>query len=334
MIVFLLIAVFTVSFLITGAIRRYALARQLMDIPNARSSHSVPTPRGGGVGFVVAFLLALPCVVWLGGVDARSALAVGIPGLLVAVLGFVDDHGHIAARWRLLGHFIASAIGLLLLNGLPPVEIAGYLLDLGWMGNVLAVFFLVWMLNLFNFMDGIDGLAASEAVFVLLGLAFLYGVTGSAAVWVPLALVLAASAFLIWNFPPAKIFMGDAGSGFLGITIAVMVLGAGWLNPQFLWSGLVLSAVFVTDSTVTLIRRLCQRERVFEAHCTHGYQRAARQYKSHMKVTVAVNAINILWLWPIAWWAAIEPAGGGTKAVVAYLPLIALALYFKAGARR
>lgn len=333
MIPYLLIAVFATSFFITGAIRRYALARQLMDIPNARSSHSVPTPRGGGVGFVVAFLLALPFLVWAGVTDAMGALAIGIPGLLVAVLGFIDDHGHVAARWRLLGHFAASVIGLWLLNGLPPVEIAGRVLDLGWVGNVLAVFYLVWMLNLFNFMDGIDGLAASEAVFVLVGMAVLCTVTSQITLWTPLVLAIATAAFLIWNFPPAKIFMGDAGSGFLGITIALVTLGAGWESPNLLWSGLILSAMFVTDATVTLMRRLWQRDRVFEAHCAHGYQRVSRRYKSHLKVTLVLSAINILWLFPIALWASFEPAGGGMKAVIAYLPLVALALHFRAGAR-
>ena len=333
MIPYLLIAVFAISFFITGAIRRYALARQLMDIPNARSSHSVPTPRGGGVGFVVAFPLALPILVWMGAVDVRGALALGIPGLMVAVLGFIDDHGHVAARWRLLGHFAASMIGLWLLNGLPPVEMAGRVLDLGWVGNVLAVFYLVWMLNLFNFMDGIDGLAAGEAVFVLFGMAILCPIADEVTLWTPLVLAIATAAFLIWNFPPAKIFMGDAGSGFLGITIALVILGAGWKSPQLLWSGLILSAVFVTDATVTLIRRLWQRDRVFEAHCAHGYQRISRRYKSHLKVTLAVGSINILWLFPIALWASYEPTGGLTKAVIAYLPLVAVALYFKAGAR-
>lgn len=332
MIPYLLIAVFATSFFITGAIRRYALARQLMDIPNARSSHSVPTPRGGGVGFVVAFLLALPFLVWAGVTDARGALAIGIPGLIVAVLGFVDDHGHVAARWRLLGHFTASVIGLWLMNGLPPVEIAGRVLDLGWVGNVLAVFYLVWMLNLFNFMDGIDGLASAEAIFIFLGISALHMLQMNlATALIALFLALSVTAFIIWNCPPAKIFMGDAGSGFLGVMVGIIVLVSARSDPDFLWGGLILSGVFVTDATVTLFRRLVAGFKVYEAHRTHAYQHAARKLSSHGKVTRGVTAINILWLLPISIWVTAGGGDGFLGTVIAYLPLIALSLLYRAG---
>lgn len=214
----LLLAVFAGSWALTFLLLRYALAKRLMDIPNERSSHSIPTPRGGGAAIVVSFLLALPV---LTGLDLLSpAVLYGLlgSGLLVAVIGFADDHGHIAARWRLLGHFIAAGWALFWLNGLSPIEFFGVVVDLGWFGNIVALVYLVWMLNLYNFMDGIDGLASAEAISVCLGMCLVYWFSGYVELfWTPLILAAAVAGFLWWNFPPARIFMGDAGSGFLGL---------------------------------------------------------------------------------------------------------------------
>ena len=149
-------AVAVLSLVLTAVLRRYALSRSIIDIPNARSSHSVPTPRGGGVAIVIAFLVSLP---FLGAFDLvpwSQLIAVGGAGALVAVIGFMDDHGHIAARWRLLGHFAAAIWSLAWMGGLPPIVMFGFSLDLYWFGHILAAIYLVWMLNLYNFMDGIE----------------------------------------------------------------------------------------------------------------------------------------------------------------------------------
>lgn len=167
-------AVAGVSLILTALLRRYALARSIVDIPNARSSHSIPTPRGGGVAIVLAFLLVLPFLGWAQLVSLPVLVAIGGAGALVAVVGFMDDHGHIAARWRLLGHFCAAAWALIWLGGLPPLTLFGMGVDLGWFGYILAAFYLVWMLNLYNFMDGIDGIASVEAICSCLGACLLY----------------------------------------------------------------------------------------------------------------------------------------------------------------
>ena len=330
----LLPAVTIVALVLTGGLRRYALSRSLIDIPNARSSHVVPTPRGGGVSIVISFLLALLLSASLGLIAWPLTWALFGAGAGIAVLGFLDDHGHISARWRLLGHFIAAAWALFWISGLPPLTFMGLTVDLGWAGHFLAAVYLVWLLNLYNFMDGIDGIASVEAICVCLGSALLYWLTGHEQIALaPLLLGFAVAGFLYWNFPKARIFMGDAGSGFLGVTLGVLSLQAAWAAPQLLWSWLILLGVFITDATWTLLRRLLRGDKVYEAHRSHAYQFASRQFGKHVPVTLAVLAINICWLLPIALLVGNGTVDSVVGLVVAYLPLIALAMKFKAGAK-
>lgn len=328
---FLLAAVAVLSFVLTGLMRRYALARELLDRPNERSSHSAATPRGGGVAIVAAFVFGLQLTGT--GVSMATMMALAVGGLGVAVVGFVDDHGHIAARWRLLAHFSCAA-WMLYWIGFPRFEWMGITIEPGSMAVVLAAFYLVWMLNLYNFMDGIDGIAGVEALTV--------GAGGTAAYWLaglpmagdaglPALLAAAALGFLLWNFPRAKIFMGDAGSGFIGLMLGAFSLQAAVARPALLWCWLVLLGVFIVDATVTLIRRLLRGERVYEAHRSHAYQHASREFGAHRPVTLAVGAINVLWLLPWALAVASGRVDGVVGLVVAYVPLLVLALRFKAG---
>ncbi|MHA3737424.1 MraY family glycosyltransferase [Pseudomonas sp. Eth.TT006] len=318
----------------TAVLRRYALSNSLIDIPNARSSHVLPTPRGGGVAIVISFILCAVLLALTGQIDKSLMWAITVPGAAIAVIGFLDDHGHIPARWRLLGHFSAAIAGMFLLGGLAPLHFYGLTLDLDWAGYLFGCFYLVWLLNLYNFMDGIDGLASLEAIFVCLGGALLYVVCGQASfVWGPLALALAVAGFLYWNFPPARIFMGDAGSGFLGIVLGFLSLQAAWVNPALLWGWLILLGVFIVDATCTLMVRLVRGDKVYEAHRSHAYQYASRQYGGHLPITLAVVGINLIWLLPIATLVAMGALDGVTGVVTAYIPLIILALRFKAGQR-
>lgn len=328
----LLPVVFAVSWLLTLALRHYALTQSLLDVPNERSSHTIPTPRGGGMAIVVAFstaMLVLASLDGLGGAELKGFLGAG---LLVAGIGFADDHGHIAAKWRLLGHFVAAAWVLFWIGGLAPLSVFGLLVDLGWLGNGLALVYLVWMLNLYNFMDGIDGLASVEALCVCLGACLLYWVGGQVSlIWLALMLACAVLGFLCWNFPPARIFMGDAGSGFLGLILGALALQAAWVGPELFWGWVILLGVFVVDATWTLLRRLLRGDKVFQAHRSHAYQFAARRFQSHRAVTLAVVAINVLWLLPIALFVVmgmLEPIAGLS---LAYTPLVFSAWFFKAG---
>ncbi|TDV45716.1 Fuc2NAc and GlcNAc transferase [Pseudomonas graminis] len=327
------VAVVLFSFALTHVLRRYALHKSLLDIPNGRSSHTIPTPRGGGVAIVISYLVALVWMLFAGLIGRDPFLALFGAGALVAALGFLDDHGHIAARWRLLGHFFAAAWALFWLGGLPAINVFGMTLAPGLIVNVLAAFYLVWLLNLYNFMDGIDGIASVEAICVCVGAAIIYALSGVASlVWLPVLLACAVAGFLFWNFPPAKIFMGDAGSGFLGIMLGCLSLQSAWISSQFLWVWLILLGVFIVDATVTLIRRLVRGDKVYEAHRSHAYQFASRRFGKHLPVTSAVGVINLGWLLPVAVCVTRFGLDGALGVIIAYAPLLALAVIFKAGA--
>ncbi|MFJ7315178.1 glycosyltransferase family 4 protein [Pseudomonas sp. NPDC098747] len=327
-----LLTVFVASLMLTYALRQYALANSLIDIPNSRSSHSIPTPRGGGVAIVVSFLIALPVSYKLQLVDFPTMIGLCGAGGLVAMLGFADDHGHIAARWRLVGHFAAAGWALFWLGGEAQISLVGYLIGLNWITGILLAVYLVWMLNLYNFMDGIDGLASVEAISVCLCACLVYWVSGYyALMWTPFLLVACVAGFLCWNFPPARIFMGDAGSGFLGLMVGLLAIISCSKMPDLLWCWLILLGVFIVDATWTLLRRLARGDRIYEAHRSHAYQYASRHHGSHKTVVYAVLAINLLWLTPLAVMTAIGLVSGVLALAIAYIPLILGAIKYKAG---
>ncbi|MNV63837.1 putative undecaprenyl-phosphate N-acetylglucosaminyl 1-phosphate transferase [compost metagenome] len=205
-------------------------------------------------------------------------------------------------------------------------------MDLHWFGYILAAIYLVWVLNLYNFMDGIDGIASVESLCVCLGACFLYWINGTPElIWGPMVLAMAVLGFLYWNFPPARIFMGDAGSGFLGIALGVLSLQAAWTSSGLFWAWLILLGVFIVDATFTLLRRMVRGDKVYEAHRSHAYQFASRQFGKHLPVTLAVGAINMFWLFPIAFCVIYWRLDGAIGLAMAYIPLIILAVKFHAG---
>jgi len=327
------VAVLLATWWLTGRMRRYALAQRLLDIPNARSSHAVPTPRAGGVAIVLATLAAFLTAGCLRLLPWPIVLGLAGSGALVAGIGFMDDRRHVARRWRLATHIAAATWILWFLGGLPPLAAVGTVFDLGWAGHALAALYLVWLVNLTNFMDGIDGIAAVETITVSVGAVCIYALTpGADDLWLaPTVLAAACLGFLVWNWPPAKIFMGDAGSGFIGLILGGLSLQAAWTAPTLLWSWVILLGVFVVDATTTLIHRGIRGVRLHDAHRTHAYQHAAQRWLAHAPVTWAVAAINVLWLLPCAVLVARHVLDGPAGVIVAYLPLVAAAVRLGAG---
>jgi Fuc2NAc and GlcNAc transferase len=326
-----LFAVFTVSGVLTGIFHSFALKKDLLDIPNERSSHTSPVPHGGGLAIVLTLLTSLLILYLSGRLPSEVFWALSIGGGGVAFIGFIDDRSHVPARWRLLVHFLAAGFSLYLLSRLPGVSLAGLSLIVKSIGFVVALVFMVWVLNLFNFMDGIDGIASVEAISVSLGAALIIftGKGSSSEIYLLLLVAGSCLGFLLWNWPPAKIFMGDVGSGFLGFVLAALAFytsAAGLISP---WSWLVLGGVFLVDSTATLLSRVVKREQWYEAHCSHAYQCAARHFASHKAITLGVLSINVLWLLPLAWLANSGPGAGWLLMLVAYLPLLYIVIKFR-----
>ena len=268
----------------------YARKKAILDIPNERSSHTLPTPRGGGVVFVALFLAVVLLCPFFFPREASLWLALSGGGLAVAAIGWIDDRNTLPAWQRLGVHSIAVLWALYHLGGMPSLSMGFASLPLGYIGHVLAFLGGVWMINLYNFMDGIDGLAAGEAVLAASTGALL--TTGTPASLPLFALAASVLGFLIWNWSPAKVFMGDAGSGFLGFTFFCFALYTENTNTLPLLTWAVLVSVFAVDATLTLVMRARQRKHLSEAHRDHLYQQFIKAGYPHAAVTGTVLLVT------------------------------------------
>jgi len=330
----LLLSAFLVSLFCTCALIRFNRDSRLTDVPSARSSHCSPIPRVGGIGILLAFYSASSLASLFGWRDSSTLYLFLGPALLVAVVGFLDDLHDVAVKRRLLVHSVAVAWLLTQRGGFPPLLLFDTAVDFGLTGNVLAALFLVWLINLYNFMDGIDGLAAIEAITVCVGgvlLAFI-SADSSGLWWVEALLACSAAGFLVWNFPRALAFMGDAGSSFLGMCMGIFALDLAWRVPNGWWSWMILLGCFIVDATITLVRRLLRSQKLYEAHRSHAYQYAARKHGSHSMVTMVVALINLIWLLPMSILVSVGILDGFVGLMISYLPLAFLAVRYKAGA--
>lgn len=320
------------TYLATGLVIRRASALRLVQRPNARSSHVMPTPSGGGIGIACGSIAMGLWTVWAGGLPFAAILSAT---LAIAALGLADDLGDLSARLRLI--LQACILGGLLaaLRPLPDIAFAGVSLAPILVAAILLVAGL-WWVNLFNFMDGIDGLAAGEAVFVLLSAAVLAWlahdeVAMSPLWWWMIGGAISSAAFLLHNWPPARVFMGDIGSNHLALLILALAVASASAGLLDLWVWATLVSLFVSDATVTLVRRLKRGVRVFDAHREHGYQRLARRWGGHRPVTVAYMAANALWVLPFAVLGITYPAMAWLICLGAYAPAVLCAWFVGAG---
>lgn len=323
---------FFLSLGLTRLVQHFAMHRGLLDLPNDRSSHTVPTPRGGGVAIVTVFFISYFWLWQNKSLPPYLLIALASSGL-VALVGFWDDRKHVPVPWRLLVHFGAAAWAVAWLAAMPVIIVGGTTYNVPhWASAGGAIFFIVWLTNLYNFMDGIDGIAGGEAVTVALGAAtILFHVGGHENVLLLLILAGVSLGFLLWNWPPAKIFMGDVGSGFLGFVFGVFALYTPMHSRMSFWSWLILLGVFLADATVTLLVRAVRGERLYLAHRSHAYQHLARKFNNHQKVTIGALGINMFWLFPLAFVATLHPVHGAWLTVLAMAPLIALCGWAGAG---
>jgi Fuc2NAc and GlcNAc transferase len=329
----ILFATFCASLLGSGLVRRYALHAKILDIPNTRSSHAAPTPRGGGLAIALSSLAASAVFACIDLVDTKTILAL-LTGGAIALIGHLDDRRQLSAKLRFVVHLSTAIVAVAILGGLPVDFLGGFGLNNYWVGAGLAVVVFAWATNLFNFMDGIDCLAGSEAIFISAGGAILNSVyggdSGITVAW--LCISAATLGFLPWNWPPARLFMGDVGSGFLGFTLTVLAMATSRRAgiPIEVWA--ILGGVFLVDASITLVRRMARGDNWSEAHRMHAYQHLALKWRGHLPVTLVVGAINLGWLLPWAFFAASHQRYAMLCMIIALLPLALLA--FVAGAGR
>jgi len=274
-------------------------ARAILDRPNARSSHAVATPRGGGIGILAALLPAWLVIVLLGYSDTAPLAAIA-GALVLALVSWRDDVGGLSPALRLAIQAVAVAIGMAFLPGAGTV-----FQDLlpSWLDGVAAGLAWLWFVNAFNFMDGIDGIAGTEAAAIGAGVALLalahLDVVGLGTGLFGAAAAGAALGFLRWNWQPAKLFMGDVGSVPLGYLLGWLLLtvaGAGY------WAAaLILPLYFLADASWTLLHRLARGERIWQAHRQHFYQRAAQAGRSHAAIVLRVMAADLVLIAAALW---------------------------------
>jgi UDP-N-acetylmuramyl pentapeptide phosphotransferase/UDP-N-acetylglucosamine-1-phosphate transferase len=284
--------------------------REILDCPNERSSHQVPTPRGGGIAVIGSTLLA-----WV--VFARTeSMPSGVFGIvlgavLLAAVSWFDDLRGLSPIVRLLAQAAAVAVGILVLPG--PRDLF-YLAAIG--------FVWIWWINLFNFMDGIDGLAGTEAAAIGAGLLLFAGVGAGADPalrTLAAAVTGAAIGFLVWNWSPARIFLGDIGSVPLGYVLGFLLLD---LAARGRWTiAVILPLYFLADATITLVRRLLRGERVWQAHREHFYQHAVRRGLGHAAVVKRVIVADLVligcgWAAENGWSATALAASAATVAIL------------------
>lgn len=283
---FFFLAVFS-SFIFTYAYRYYAIRKSIIDIPNDRSSHTIPTPRGGGIAVALVWFIGL--VYFFINNQLESSLFYSLLcGLPLTLVGLIDDIYSLRPLIRFIVQAVSSMMALFFLKGLQFISFPFGSIDYLYVLSFIAFVGIIWSINLFNFLDGIDGYIGSEVVFIGLSI---YYFTGDV-----VGILLAASTlgFLILNWPKAKIFMGDVGSTLIGFTVAVLAIYHQNNSICSLWIWLILTSVFWFDATVTLIRRIINREKLSEAHKKHAFQRIVQFGFSHQKTTLWMLLINLV----------------------------------------
>lgn len=326
---FLCLGVVILTWSLSHLYRLIATAVQIMDHANHRSAHEGSTPTGAGVAFVITFLIGLYLIESYGQWQELDQMLFDIlPGvLLVTVIGFIDDvrplHWLLRAPLHVLG-----ATWVIFQTSFPDLNLLGHQVETSIITLGFGVVALVWLLNLYNFMDGIDGLAASEALFVLMGsVAAGWSHADAEAGHSLLVLASACFGFLVINWPKARVFMGDGGSNFLGLMLGALALSE-FLVP--VWSWVILLGWFITDACLTICLRLYRGEKIHEAHSQHAYQHLNRAFGT-VKTLIMVQAFNLFWLLPLACLAARMPEIGIALLSLAYAPLLVLQFLFGAG---
>ena len=283
----LYILLFIFSFILTYFIKNYAIKKSLVAEVNERSSHTTPTPHGGGVAIALTWFSGISYLYYIDNINDSFYFALMV-GIIISVVSYIDDLVELSPKVRLITQAMSALLGLYFLGGFSEMNFLYFSIENQIFTNVFAFLMIVWFINLYNFLDGIDGYAGSEAVFFGLASFFLFGDN------IFLVLVASTLGFLLWNWDKAKIFMGDVGSTLLGYNIAIFIIY--YTNKEssnfLIW--IILFGVFWFDATFTLWRRFKNKEELSKAHKKHAYQRLTQSGLSHSRVVVLAMFLNII----------------------------------------
>ncbi|MEN5386600.1 glycosyltransferase family 4 protein [Aliarcobacter skirrowii] len=278
---------FIISFLLTYFIKNYMIKKSLVAVVNERSSHTVPTPHGGGIALAITWFIGLFYLYFIGEISSNLFYAL-LFGAVISIVSFFDDIYELSPKIRLIAQSIVAIGGLYFLGGFETFTFGIFDIQNPIFTNIFAFFMIIWFINLYNFLDGINGYAGSEAIFLALAGFILF--SGN------YFLVLAVSVlgFLFWNWNKAKIFMGDVGSTLLGYNIAIFTIYYANQESTNFWIWIILFGIYWFDATLTLIRRKLNKEKLSQAHKKHAYQRLTQAGWSHYKVTNYSIGLNMI----------------------------------------
>jgi Fuc2NAc and GlcNAc transferase len=324
---------FLLSFFSTVVYKKLAVMWKILDIPNERSAHKNPVPRGAGIAFFIAFNIVLAILVMQNALTMNYTYPVFLGGPVVLILGYWDDLSSLSASVRLSVHFLVSLFVILLISaGFSKTIEISFLPNWPWLTASFSVLFIAWFINLYNFMDGCDGLATTIGMVgsgLIAILSYVSGNTDLAIIYVVLAYALAG--FLLFNWHPAKVFMGDAGAYYLGYVFGALALVSKLYYDSSLFVHLIIFGTFIVDATWTLFRRFLRKEKVFKAHREHAFQKLLTKHWSHSKVTALYALITVLWLFPMASFAMSYLRYSFAFLVISYIPLLGFVVWAKAG---
>ena len=300
-IIFIILGLFAAVFSGLGIefLRRYAeRQRVLIDIPNERSSHSQPKPRGGGIMIVLITLIGVLGLLLIGPARSMSLLTFLICGGIIAFVGWIDDMRSLSTTLRLAIQVLCALVSILGIGYFDKLTVGNSAFSFGLVGILFTIIWLVGLTNAYNFMDGIDGIAGGQAV--VGGLAWLgFGLIQQVPIVSIIGLLIASSSlgFLWHNWQPSRIIMGDVGATFLGYSFAVLPLLFENHTPILengLWFSMLVLWAFLADTGITMLRRALRRENIFQAHRSHFYQRLVISGWSHARVSALYIVLSVL----------------------------------------
>lgn len=325
--IFLLLLVYIFSLFATMQYRKFAINNKILANLNFRTLHEKPTPRGGGIVFSLVFIFCVLFLYLMNVVNFELMLVFAIGAGMAAIIGYIDDLRGIDSIMKLFLQLLLALWILYIFNG-GPLNMIEWLN--GWPSWVISSFLLVWLINVYNFIDGIDGLAITGAMLILLTLLLTFVISNQSSVLVTLFLVLLTSCFgfLFFNWPKASIFMGDSGSIFLGYCFGAFIIYSLMMDEISFLTWLVVFGYYLGDTTTTTLIRIVLVKKWYSTHRSHAYQNLARILNNHSIVTIGVIIYHVLWLLPLAVWTVLKPDFAIIAVILAFLPSIICSIKF------